>query len=304
MTNRRLLSPRASLLISTLAAAGCGVVEQPTSDDAPMCDPLAAFDPPQPLLMAGATGSSADPALSADELTLYLTRLSPAGDHDLFVATRSQVTDPFSAPVPLTAVDSTSDEAVATLPAAGLDLVFESNRVANEGIHLYAATRSSSLTEFGAPALLAGVRSPDATDDDQEPFLTADGKELWFISDRTGNNEIFRATRSGAGFASAAVVPELASASAEQHVILSADRRTVYFSSNRAAPGAKGGFDIYRAHRNSVSDGFGPPAVVPELNTATDDAARWLSADNCRLYMHVKVTSGFNLFMATRHPAM
>lgn len=305
MANRRLPSSRTLFVLSTLIAiAGCGVVESPVADDAPPCDPLAAFDPPQPLLMTDAPGSSADPALSADELTLYLTRSSPSGDHDLFVATRSSVTEPFGAPVALSAVDSTSDEAVATLPAAGLDLAFESNRVANEGIHLYVASRTSALSEFGAPALLAGVRSPDPTDNDQEPFLTADGKELWFISDRTGNHEIFRATRSGTGFTGAAVVPELSSSSAEQHVVLSADRRTVYFSSNRAAPGAKGGFDIYRAHRNSVSDGFGPPAVVPELNTATDDAARWLSADSCRLYMHVKLTGGFTLFMATRHPAM
>jgi hypothetical protein len=36
----------------------------------------------------------------------------------------------------------------------------------------------------------------------------------------------------------------------------------------------------------------------------SDDAARWLSADSCRLYMHVKVTGGFNLFMATRQPTM
>ncbi|HEX8110174.1 MAG TPA: hypothetical protein VF516_20730 [Kofleriaceae bacterium] len=293
-------------MLSTLAAiAGCGVVESPMADDAgPACDPLAAFDPPQPLLMTDAPGSSADPALSADELTLYLTRSSPAGDHDLFVATRSRVTDPFGAPVPLAAVDSTSSDAVPTLAAAGLDLVFESDRIAGEGKHLYVATRSSALSEFGAPALVAGVRSPDATDDDQEPFLTADGKELWFISNRTGNNEIFRATWSAGGVASAAVVPALSSSSAEQHVILSADRRTVYFSSNRSAPGARGGFDIYRAHRNSVSDGFGPPAVVSELNTASDDSARWLSADSCRLYMHAKGSSGFTLLVATRHPAM
>lgn len=312
MANRRLLSSRTVCVMSTLTAiAGCGVVQPPADDpadppDAPvaMCDPLGAFDAPQPLLMTDAPGSSADAALSADELSLYLTRLSAAGDHDLFVATRGSVNDPFGAPVPLTALDSTSDEAVPTLPAAGLDLVFESNRIASEGIHLYVAQRASLLAAFAGPALLAGVGAPDPTDNDEEPFLTADGKELWFISDRTGNSEIFRATRSGSGFGDAAPVAELGSSSAEQHVMLSADRRTVYFSSNRTAPGAKGGFDIFRAHRNSVSDGFGAPAVVPELNSKTDDAARWLSADSCRLYMHVQVTGGFNLFVATRHPAM
>lgn len=309
MANRRLLSSRTVFAMSTLTAiAGCGVVEAPMADEpgapAAMCDPLAAFDPPQPVLMTDAPGSSADAALSADELTLYMTRLSPAGDHDLFVATRGSVDAPFGAPVALSALDSSKDEAVPTLPADGLDLVFESNRVADEGIHLYVAQRTSPLAAFAGPALLDGVSSPDPTDNDQEPFLTADGKELWFISNRTGDNEIFRATRSGSGFVNAAPVAELGSSGGEQHVMLSADRRTVYFSSNRTAPGAKGGFDIFRAHRNSVSDGFGAPTVVPELNSATDDAARWLSADSCRLYMHVQVAGGFNLFVATRHPAM
>jgi hypothetical protein len=91
MVNRRIPSSRTLFVLSTLTAiAGCGVVEMPMADEAaPACDPLAAFDPPQPVLMTNAPGSSADPALSADDLTLYLTRISPAGDHDLFVATRS-----------------------------------------------------------------------------------------------------------------------------------------------------------------------------------------------------------------------
>jgi len=149
---------------------------------------------------------------------------------------------------------------------------------------------------------MAGVHSPVATDDDLQPFLTADGEELWFLSGRTGNREIFRAQRAGAGFGNPVLVPELSSPSTEQHVMLSADRLTVYFSSNRAGAGTTGGFDVYRAHRSSVGDGFGPPVPVRELNTASDDSARWRSPDNCRLYMHAKVGGAFKLFVATRHP--
>jgi hypothetical protein len=297
------MSPRALLLISSLAVpVGCGAVEQMPAGTPGQCDPLAPFDPPQPVAGAVATGS-ADAALSADELTLYMTRDSAAGDRDLYVASRGKIDQPFGMPVALTAVNSPSDDAVATLPAAGLALMFQSARVTGEGKHLYVATRSSPLAEFGAPALVAGVRSPVATDDDREPFATADGKELWFISSRGGNQDVFRALKSGDGFGNPALVPELNSPSVEQHVMVSADRRTVYFASNRAAPGALGGFEIFRAHRNSVSDGFGTPALVPELNTANDDSPRWLSADSCRIYLHVKVGSGYTLLVATRHPA-
>jgi WD40-like Beta Propeller Repeat len=298
------MSPRALLLISSLAApVGCGAVEQMPAGLPPgQCDPLAPFDPPQPMAGAVATGS-ADAALSADELTLYMTRDSAAGDRDLYVASRSKIDQPFGMPMALMAVNSPSDDAVATLPAAGITLMFQSARVAGEGKHLYVATRSSPLAEFGAPALFAGVRSPVATDDDLEPFATADGKELWFISNRGGNQDVFRAVKASDGFSNPAPVAELNSPSVEQHVMVSADRRTVYFASNRAAPGALGGFEIFRAHRNSVSDGFGAPVLVPELNTVNDDSPRWLSADSCRIYLHVKVGSGYTLLVATRHPA-
>ncbi|HEX7843881.1 MAG TPA: hypothetical protein VF469_40680 [Kofleriaceae bacterium] len=285
---------------------GCGQIESVIPDEAAStdpCDPLAPFDPPQLVAGIGANGSPADPALSPDELTLLLTQTTPAGDRDVYVASRSHVTDAFGAPVPLASVDSTSEEASATLASTGLMLMFQSHRIAAEGEHLFVATRSSLVADFGAPALVAGVRSPVATDSDLEPFLTADGQELWFISDRTGNREIFRAEKAGAGFANPVLVPELSSPSSEQHVTLSADRLTVYFSSNRQAAGTSGGFDVYRAHRSSVTDDFGTPVPVPELNTAGDDSPRWLSADSCRLYMHAKVGTGFKLFVATRHPA-
>lgn len=85
--------------------------------------------------------------------------------------------------------------------------------------------------------------------------------------------------------------------------MLSADRLTVYFASNRSTAGTSGGYDVYRAHRSSVADGFGTPVPVPELDTTGDDSPRWLSADNCRLYLHAKVGTTFKLFVATRHPA-
>jgi hypothetical protein len=307
MANHRFTFLGARLLISALAAlVGCGSVASKTPGDAPppTCDPMAPFDPPQPLML-DATGSSADPALSADELTLYMTRLSPAGDDDLYVASRSAITEPFGAPAPLATVNSAASDRAGTLAAAGLALVYSSNQKANEGFHLYVATRTSLLAAFGAPTLLTGVESPVPTDNDLEPFATADGTELWFISNRGGNDDIYRAAKAGGGFANPALVPELSSPAVEEHVMLSADRKTVYFSSTRTAPGTVGGHDIFRAHRNSVSDGFGPPAVVPELNSANNDYPSWLSADNCRIYLFRQVGAGvYEIFVATRHPAM
>jgi Tol biopolymer transport system component len=280
---------------------GCGSVGSPEIDAPPQggCDPLGAFDPPR-LLGLDPAGAPADPALSPDELTLYLTRDSSAGNRDLFVAARSRTTEPFGAPAAITSVNSSSNESTATVSSDGLTLLFQSARVTGQGDHLYVATRTSAIAAFGAPALVAGVASPVMTDDDTEPFITSDGQELWFISSRTGSLDIYRATKAGAGFANPVAVAELNSASSEEHVTLSADRLTVYFSSNRPGPGAQGGVDIYRARRTTTADGFGAPVLVTELSTTGNDNPRWLSADNCRLYLHSNIGGAFNIYVANR----
>lgn len=303
MANHRLMFLRARLAIPMLALVGCGsVASKPPGDAAPpACDPMAPFGPPQPLMLDGA-GSFADPAPSADELTLYVSRrLSSGAQADIYMESRNKIDEPFNTPVTLAAVNSPEDDLVPTLAAAGMALVFASDRVAMEGFHLYVATRTTPLADFGMPALLAGVNSQDVTKNDEQAFLTADGTELWFISDRDGNTQIYRAPMQGSGFANPALVPELNSTASESHVMLSTDHKTVYFGSTRTAPGALGGFDIFRAHRDSVSDGFGLPAVVSELNTAMNEYPRWLSADNCRIYFHRELATGFfGIFVATR----
>jgi Tol biopolymer transport system component len=282
---------------------GCGRIEFSRLDDtSPVaCDPAAPFDPPR-LLGLGPEGAPADPALSADERVLYFTRDSPDGDRDLFVVARHSLESRFGVPIGLGALNSSGDDAVASISADGLTLLFHSRRVAGEGSHLYVATRTSPFAELGAPALVAGVASPDVTADDLQAFLAGDGDELWFVSDRDGSQDIYRAERAGGGFANPELVPELSSLDTEQHVMLSADRLTAYFASTRDVPGARGSFDIHRANRASIEDPFELPAPVPELNTPSSDNPRWLSPDQCRLYLHSNRSGAFQIYVATRHP--
>jgi hypothetical protein len=79
-------------------------------------------------------------------------------------------------------------------------------------------------------------------------------------------------------------VPELNSSSDEWFPTLSNDKLTVYFGSTRIVAGTKGAFDIWTSHRTNVNDSFPPPRLVDELNTAGEDRATWISADNCRMY--------------------
>src|SRR5262249_16944888 len=77
-------------------------------------------------------------------------------------------------------------------------------------------------------------------------------QELWFVSNRTtGNLNLYRAPRSGAGFANPGPVRELnTSSDPNLFPTVSADRLTVYFATMRANTR---GFDIWTSHRRAVA---------------------------------------------------
>lgn len=268
------------------------------------CDPLARFDPPQLLSGMDRAFTPADASLTPDELTLFLTQTSPSGDRDLYMASRDDPSESFDAPVALVSLNSTDNDAAASISADGLTVVFHSRRIVSEGQHLYVATRPSMLEPFGVPALVGGAASPTAGSDDMQAFLTSSGQELWFVSNRGGDLDIYRASKSSTGVSDPVEVTALGSPSSEQHVMLSEDRLTVYFASNRDGFGSRGSFDVYRSHRASVKDGFPPPTIVEELSSSKSDNPRWLSPDNCRMYLHSDIGgSGFNIYVATRRPS-
>lgn len=140
---------------------------------------------------------------------------------------------------------------------------------------------------------------------DVQPFVTGDGQELWFASSRpvvTGKLHLWRSVRTGGGFASPEMVTELTTS--EEHApLLSADRKTVYFSAPNAAPDAKGGLDVWRAQRDTTSGTFTAPRVVAELATSANDYVTWISPDHCRIYGYSgEFTANSQIFVATRMP--
>src|SRR4051812_9258891 len=108
---------------------GCGKVTSSTPD-APAsltCDPLGKFGAPKPVVGLELPGSPADATLSADELALYLTRNTAAGDRDMYVASRPEITAPFAAPMPLVSLNSASDDASPSISTDGLTMLFQSD---------------------------------------------------------------------------------------------------------------------------------------------------------------------------------
>lgn len=91
-------------------------------------------------LPGSTVGDFGFPALSADQLHLYLESGAPL---DIYEATRTSVTAPFSAATPVPGVNVTTarDEDV-SITADGLELYFDSNRAGAQGQAIHVATRS------------------------------------------------------------------------------------------------------------------------------------------------------------------
>lgn len=252
--------------------------------------------------------NAAEPFLSPDELTIYFSAESSNADTGLYVARRSKRTEPFGAPLLMTELFAPSMfEGHPSVTSDGLTIFFgmasQRGGFFFPGYHLYVATRRSALAQFGPASLLATVNSSDSKYFDGWPFVSADGEELWFSSERDGESLlIWRARRLADGFDAPEPVRELnamvaGTVSIDIAPVLSADKLDVYFSSARTPTG--GGLDLWTSHRDSVNDGFPAPRSLDDLNTGSNDVLGWLSPDNCRMYG----SQGFGLFVAARQPA-
>jgi hypothetical protein len=270
------------------------------SPDAPVvCNPTAAFGAPVVVSSLNSTGDEGPPRFSADELQAVFNRTNAnSSDSDLYIASRSSTSTDFQTPTPITEENTTSNEYNPVLSSDALTMFFDSTR--SSGVHIWVTTRATTLASFAAPSLAAGVNSSAV---DGQSYLTADGQELWLASTRTGGlgaNDIYRAVKSGNAFGTPVAVTALSSASEDYLPVVSADKLTVYFTSDRA--GGMGDFDIWMSHRSTTSDGFPTPTVVTELNSAATEYSGWLSPDNCRLYFASNRGGNFDIYVATRQP--
>lgn len=151
---------------------------------------------------------------------------------------------------------------------------------------IYFATRTSRGSVFSAAALVPGVNGE--VTEEGTPFLSADGRELFFFStrpgpDTVGDRDIWVATASGSGvaFEAPSVVPRVNHDGLDHLPRLSADGLTLMFVSGR--DGSEGLSNIWAAERSSKSASFGEPFELPGVNTDAREEGFWLSADGLTL---------------------
>ena len=158
---------------------------------------------------------------------------------------------------------------------------------------------------FSPPTLVAALSDPDAIDED--PTFTADVLELYFMSTRAGNRDIWTARRATAAdpWQAPTRVGELDSPDSDWAPAVSLDGLRIWFASDRDSVGRG---QIWRSTRASRSAPWDPPAPVAELASGSVDFAPAVDATETTMLLSSDRASpaattggaGFDLYMATR----
>ena len=290
---------------SVPGAADAALIDGATSFDAapPGCQDFGAFNSTTLVSQVNSNATDNAPTLSADELTMifHSNRSGGQGNRDLWLARRTSIDQPFTAPVNMTQVNTSADELGPTLSGDGLVLYFGTNRSGGLGDYdVWKATRASTGDFFSAPVALPSINSSTI---DYFPFVTADGLSLYFASTRAGgvgNRDTWVSTRATttSEFPAPTLLAATNSTADDVAMTLSADGLSFFIQSDRA--GASGGPDVWLATRQSTAQPFSTPSNLSGVNSTSQDQATWLSLDGLRLYQASDRGTSWQIYLTER----
>lgn len=286
-------------LASDAGGAAADSPPEATPDAYTGCDPAAPFTSIVPIGGVSQPGlNEFKPSLSADELEIWLGIEDDAGALFVENATRTAIDASFGPTSQDPVMNPTGANADPWLSDDALSIVI-THQPGQVGLwDLYGSTRPSRDAGFSAPTPLVNVQSVAS---EIAPYIGGDGS-LYFASNRNGNFDVFVAARSGNGFVAPVPITELNSSVDESAVVVTRDGLWVYVESKRTDLSI-GGEDIFRAHRATATDAFGPLEPVGELNTSFNERMTWISPDNCRLYFEsnrLEGTTARDIFVASK----
>ncbi|MDB5241807.1 MAG: flagellar motor protein MotB [Spirosoma sp.] len=234
------------------------------------------------------TPSQYFPVLTADEQTLVFTALKPEGDEDLMVATYNG--ESWSPPVSLSPNINTNDnEGTASLSADGRLIVFTAcqGRKGFGSCDLYLSRKSGST--WSAPENLGP--SVNTRFYESQPSLSADGRRLFFVSDRPGGKgrrDIWRSDLDATGnwHEPVNIGEPINTPFNEASPFIHANGQSLFFASDGHL--GLGGYDLFVAD-SLASTGSTPGWLPPTnlgypINTSEDQASLFVAANGTRAY--------------------
>jgi hypothetical protein len=170
---------------------------QPTARDlyvSTRSTPGGAFGPPSVVPGINSTQLDQAPHLSTDGLELWLgSHRGNTGFEDLYVARRARTSDDFDAPTAVDQLNSSGRDTGAALSADGLSVYYSSERSGTQGgFDLWLARRASRTAAFSTIEPLSEL---NGRDDEFDPTLSGDERQLVFVSNRGGSTRLWQATR-------------------------------------------------------------------------------------------------------------
>lgn len=130
-------------------------------------------------------------ATATDDLRTLVMSQYLSGQSDLFMYTRAATTDPWGTPTSLDTVNSALDDSNPMLSPDQKTLYFGST--IGGGGDLYVATRATTADAFSAPQPISELNSD--FNFDGEPWVSRDGRDIYFSSQRSGPSGLYHATR-------------------------------------------------------------------------------------------------------------
>jgi len=233
---------------------------------------------------------------SSDGLEMYIGSDRPGGqgDYDLWVLRRTSIDDDWGSPENLgPAVNGLNSDAMPSVSADGLTLCFNSNRPGGYGrFDIWMITRATKNDPWGAAVNLGPKVNSSSSDAD--PWISADGLELYFSSKRPGGYGDFdiyvtRRTTQDEPWADAVNLgPTVNSAYGDGIPYVSPDGLILFFADIYycpVRPGGYGGADMWITRRATLSDPWQEPVNLgSKVNSAAHDFLSRLSPDGQTLY--------------------
>ncbi len=292
-----------------ICLAGCGRIGFDTAADAASSDatggdagvPLVTVDPAslppfESVQLVTALSSGADdddPDLTRDQLEVFFDS-HRAGSSDLWTARRATVTDGWSAPDPISVLNTVANEEHPAISQDLLTLYFTSNRTGDADV--WFATRPDRSSPFGAPFQLANVNT--TIDGDRMGSIDALDLSLFLASERgAAFDRLYESRRSGsaAAWPSPVLVPEVLTTAGDPSVHVD-DRALAMYLVQDAM-----GSDLFWTKRTMPGAAWAATVPLVELNTPAAETDPWLSPDLRVIYFVRDTGPGTkDIYMATR----